>query len=214
MALVGLVIPDRFVAAQLRRPSGRFGRWVMTKTLNRGNAEMIAGTLDALALRPNDRFLDLGFGGGLAIELAAGRTAGPLWGIDFSPDVVAAAGLKFQRLIRAGRLNLLCADVAILPLRAALVTAIASTNTIYFWPDPKRALESLRAVLEPGGRFALGYSGAAKMDQFSQITRHGFTTYEPDQVESLLREAGFHEVRTIAQAGRATKGDYVTLGMA
>ena len=38
--------PHRFLAAQLRQPSGRFGRWVMTRGLNDGNAELIAATLE------------------------------------------------------------------------------------------------------------------------------------------------------------------------
>ena len=44
------VTPHRFVAAQLRQPSGRFGRWVMTRVLNNRNAELITATVDALGL--------------------------------------------------------------------------------------------------------------------------------------------------------------------
>ena len=40
--------PHRFLAAQLRRPTGRFGRWILTRALNDGNAELIAATLEAL----------------------------------------------------------------------------------------------------------------------------------------------------------------------
>ncbi|HKU38046.1 MAG TPA: methyltransferase domain-containing protein, partial [Polyangiales bacterium] len=98
------------------------------------------------------------------------------------------------------------------PLRDGLLDAIATTNTLYFWPDPLRGLRSLRRVLHAGGRLAVGYSGATKMRGFQQITQHGFTTYEPPQVESLLREAGFARVSTIPQQGRVSRGDYVTLG--
>lgn len=209
------LVPHEFVAAQLRKPSGRFGRWVMTRMLNRGNAEMIASTVDALALTRTDSFLDLGFGGGLGLQLAAEKTDGPLWGVDFSPDAVLSGAAMMTPLIAAKRLNLICADVAELPLRDGLVHAICTTNTIYFWPDPARALRSLRRVLRAdGGRLAIGYSGAEKMRGFDPITRHGFTTYEPEPVEAMLRDAGFEAVRTIALSGPATRGDYVTLGSA
>jgi SAM-dependent methyltransferase len=208
--LVAPVAPHRFVAAQLRQPTGRFGRWVMTRVLNRGNAELITGAVDALALQRDESFLDLGFGGGLALRLAATRTDAPLWGVDFSSDVVLAGLNTFHSLIRSGRLNLICADVADLPLRDGLVRAICTTNTIYFWPDPVRALRSLRRVLSANGRLALGFNGATKMRGYS-VTQHGFKLYEPDRVEALAREAGFARVQTLAQTGRVSRGDYVSL---
>lgn len=203
--------PHGFIAAQLRQPSGLFGRFVIRRLLNRGNAELITAAVDALELAPDDAFLDLGFGGGLALKLAAAKTRAPLWGVDFSSDMVAAGASTFQELIREGRLNLICADVADLPLRAGLVRAICTTNTIYFWPDPSKGLKELRRVLAAGGRLALGFNGAAKMKKFGQITEHGFTLYEPAEVERLLRDAGFSSVRTIPQSGRSSTGDYVTV---
>jgi arsenite methyltransferase len=212
--LASRYIPDRFLADQLRRPSGWFGRWVLLRGLNNGNAELITATLDALNLRRDDSFLDLGFGGGLGLELAAQRTDAELWGVDFSADVVLAGVQRLQALIAIGRLNLLTADVADLPLRDGLVSAICTTNTLYFWPDPEQALVSLRRILRQGGRLALGYSGADKMSRFERITRHGFHTYNPGQVEELMRSAGFTRIRTLPLNGRVTRGDFVSLAIA
>ncbi|HKP58044.1 MAG TPA: methyltransferase domain-containing protein [Polyangiales bacterium] len=205
--------PHRFIAAQLRQPSGRFGRWVMTRVLNNRNAELITSTVDALQLRRDQSFLDLGFGGGLGLQLAAARTDAPLWGVDFSADVVLAGVDAFADVIAAGRLNLVRADVADLPLRDGLVEAIATVNTIYFWPDVLRGLSSLLRVLRPGGRIAIGYSGATKMRDFGKITQHGFRTYEPAEVEALLRDAGFTRVSTQTLSGKTSRGDYVSLGV-
>jgi ubiquinone/menaquinone biosynthesis C-methylase UbiE len=206
-------LPHRFLAAQLRRPTGRFGRWVVTRALDLGNAALVQATVDALALRADDTFLDLGFGGGLGLRLAAQRTRAPLFGVDFSPDVVVAGQRRLRALIASGRLNLLCADVAALPLCDQLVNAVCTTNTIYFWPDPERALDGLRRVSAPGGRIALGYSGAAKMSRFDGITRHGFRLYESAQVEPLLQAAGLRDIQTRALSGGRSEGDYVTVGV-
>jgi SAM-dependent methyltransferase len=212
--LIAPIVPHRFLAEQLRRPTGPFGRWVMTRVLNNGNAELIAATVDALALRRSESFLDLGFGGGLGLTLALARSDAPLWGVDFSADVVRAGMQAFHKPIAAGRLNLICADVADLPLRDGLVHTICTTNTIYFWPDPSQGLRSLRRVLTRDGRLALGFSGATKMRGYGRLTTHGFTLYEPERVEALLREAGFSQVQTLAQNGRFSRGDYVCLASA
>lgn len=209
--LLSPLIPHRFIAAQLRQPSGRFGRLVMTRMLNRGNAELITATVDALRLQRTDTFLDVGFGGGLALQLAQSQTDAPLWGVDFSPDVVLAATVTLRRSIAARRLNLICADVAELPLRDGLVQAICTTNTIYFWPDPLAALRSLRRVLSVDGRLALGFSGATKMREYDQVTAQGFRLYEPDNVEALMRDAGFSQVQMLPQSGRVSRGDYICL---
>lgn len=208
------IVPHRFVAAQLQKPSGVFGRWVMTRVLNSGNAELIEGTIDALKLNRDQTFMDVGFGGGLGLKLAAAKTDGALWGIDFSADVVIEGVRTFEPLIAAGRLNLICANVVDLPLRDGLVSAICTTNTIYFWPDALRALGSLLRVLRAGGTLAIGFSGEEKMKGYGPITQHGFTYYQPERVEALMREAGFARVHTIAQHGKASRGDYVTVGSA
>jgi arsenite methyltransferase len=209
--LLAPLVPHRFLAAQLRQPSGPFGRWVIPRVLNRGNAELITAAVDVLELQQSDSFLDLGFGGGLGLTLALSRTAAPVWGVDFSADVVVAGMETFRKPIAAGRLSLLCADVADLPLRDGLFRAICSTNTIYFWPEPLAALRSLRRVLGSEGRLALGFSGPAKMQGYGQLTTHGFTLYEPEAVEALLSEAGFARIETLPQGGRFSSGDFVCL---
>jgi ubiquinone/menaquinone biosynthesis C-methylase UbiE len=199
------------VAAQLRRPSGAFGRVVMTRLLDRGNAEIIGTTLDALGLEPSDTYLDVGFGGGRSLRRAAASVDGHLWGVDLSPDVVATGQRRLRRLVERGRLTLLVADVEDLPLRDGLVSSASTINTIYFWSCPDRALRSLHRVLAPGGRLAIGFSGADKMRSFDPITQHGFQLYEPGDVEALLGGAGFSDVSVTPGAGRRTRGDFVVV---
>ena len=209
--VVARLLPDRYLAAQLRRPTGRFGRWVMTRGLNKGNAQLIEATLAALELGEQDRFLDLGFGGGLSIQMASRATAGQLWGVDFSPDIVAEGFRYLSELIEAGQLNLLTGDVGDLPLRDGVVDVISTNNTVYFWPDVPLALAEFKRVLSPGGRLAIGYSGPERMKKLDNITRHGFTIFTVDEFEEQVRKAGFDPVRTIALDGTMTEGAFVTV---
>src|SRR6185503_14466392 len=56
-----------FLARQLARPSGLAGL-LMRPALNRVNARVNRTALDLLSLRPDDRLLDVGFGGGLMLR--------------------------------------------------------------------------------------------------------------------------------------------------
>lgn len=182
----------------------------MARALNDGNRDLIEATLDALALVDGEHFLDVGFGGGYGLRLASRSTSGALYGADFSPDMVVRAHDALADLCRSGRLSLVTADVTSLPFRDAVVHAIATTNTIYFWPDLGGALRELHRVVAPGGRVAFGYTGRDKMRSFAHITDHGFTKFAPEELEGPLGEAGFVDVQTRALAGAVTQGDFVT----
>jgi len=125
----------RFIARQLGDPSGPFGRLVMSRLLNRGNDELISATLTALALEPRDRYLDVGFGGGVSFEKAARVLTGKMLGVDPSPDMVESPSDALRSLIRAGRLELKVGDVAAIPVPPGTIDKLLTTNTIYFWPD-------------------------------------------------------------------------------
>ena len=73
----------------------------------------------------------------------------------------------------------------------------------------RRALAELGRVLAPGGKLALGYTGAEKMAKYPDLSQ-GFTLIEPGEVEGALRSLGFVEVRTHALDGPVTTGDFVT----
>lgn len=196
---------SRAVARQLAHPSGWFGRAVMTRVLNRGNRELIEATLGSLELSPGLRLLDVGFGGGLALELARRRGVTRLAGVDPSDAAVArlrahppAAGVRVER-----------AGVEALPFEDGAFDAVVSTNTVYFWPDLPRAFAELRRVLAPGGRLAVGFSGAAKLRSFEVITRHGFHFHEDEAILAAATGAGLRGARLVELHGRDTAGDRV-----
>jgi len=196
------------IAAQLSRPRGWFGRAVMTRLLNRGNRDLIAATLDGLELAPGCRLLDVGFGGGLLLELAHRRGVRRLAGVDPSEAAVAFLRRRPGRLEGAElRLELGVAEA--LPFEDASFDVVASTNTVYFWPDLARAFSELRRVLAPGGVLTLGFSGAAKLRGFGAITRHGFHFHEDRELLAAAAGAGFASARLVELHGRVTEGDRV-----
>jgi len=104
------------IAKHLRRPSGWFGRFVMLPALNRANAALNLAALAQLDLRPEDRVLEVGFGGGdLIAHMAPLVRRGTIDGLDYSPEVIAFGERRFRDLVVAGRARFVCADVAAMP---------------------------------------------------------------------------------------------------
>jgi SAM-dependent methyltransferase len=185
----------RLVAAQLRTPTGMAGG-LIARVMNRFNRGMHAAVADALAPRAADRLLEIGFGGGTLLEELLRRAPhGRVTGLELSSTMLDRARRRLRGYVDTGRLELHEGTVERLPFPDDSFDGVVSANTIYFWPDPARGLGELRRVLGPGGRLVLGYGTADAMAAMP-FTAHGFRLYPVDEVERLLREAGFAGVVT------------------
>lgn len=194
------------IAGQLAHPRGWFGRHVMTRVLNRGNRDLIEATLENVPLTPETRLLDVGFGGGLLMDLARRRGVRHLAGVD--PSEEAVSRLRDAGQAR-GELQLEVGGVEALPFGDSSFDVVASTNTVYFWPDLARAFSELHRVVRPGGLLTIGFSTASKLRSFGAITRHGFRFHEDDEVVAAASRAGFAKVDVVELHGRVTEGDRV-----
>jgi arsenite methyltransferase len=192
----------RALAAQLRRPSGLFGRLV-ARLMNAVNRPMNREALAALAPAPESRVLEVGFGGGAMLRmLLDAAPEGKVAGLDLSPTMIERARRTFAAELRAGRLELREGAIERIPFGDASFDRVLTSNTLYFWSDPAAAVGEAHRVLAPAGRFVVAY-GTAESMRDDPVTRHGFTVYETEEVERMLRAAGFHAVDTrLHGAGR------------
>jgi len=198
---------NKFIAAQLRKPSGFFGRIVMVRILNLINVPLNRMALENLHLQPDDHVLEIGFGGGeLITRMARIVTRGHITGADFSIDAVEVCRKRFETLIGAGTIELLCAGAESLPFHDDSFTKVCTVNTIYFWPDPPAALGQIRRVLKENGTLLICFNPRSEMEK-QYFTRHGFTLFEPEEVKSLLSSAGFRDVQLVF--GRQLQGKCV-----
>ncbi len=194
-----------FIAKQLRKPSGWFGRQIMTRLLNRFNEPINTQTLDLLAVQPTDRVLEVGFGGGDLLGRIADRAAdGFVAGVDFAPEMVERCARRYRALVEQGRVAFRCADAEALPYPDGHFTKACTVNTLYFWDDPASVLGEFRRVLVEDGLLVVGFSPKKEIEN-RPFAAHGFTLYEEEAVRQLMRAAGFGAVYiTPGQAGKHT----------
>lgn len=186
---------NKFFAAQVRKPSGLFGRFVAARFFNRANVQIHAYALDHLNVQPGETVLDVGFGGGYALEKIAAIVAdGRVVGVDISPEMVERARRRFAALIEAGTIQIEEADAAALPFEDATFDKVLTVNTLFFFPAPVACLREMRRVLKPDGRLVVAFRSREKMQGFG-FTQHGFTLYAPDDARRVLEEAGFTTCR-------------------
>ena len=164
--------------------------------------------LHLLQVQPDDRILEVGFGGGdLLTRMAKDIDNGLITGIDFSADVIEIGMKRFQLLLDMGKLEIHCADVSALTFDANSFNKICTVNTIYFWPDVEQALQELLRVLESKGLIMISLSTRESMNNFGEITQHGFNSYSAEEVKQLLGKAGFINVRIMF--GNNRQGEFI-----
>ena len=184
-----------FLAAQLRNPSGWFGRLVMVRFFNNANVHINQLTIERLNIQPADHVLDIGFGGAFTLpRMAVLVHAGKVYGLDASETMVQQAEKLFHRLVEQGKLELQLGDLAKLPYHDGAFDKVCTVNTLYFWPNPIQNLTEIRRVIKHGGRLVVAFRSREKMEQMKTFL-HGFTLYAPAEVSVLLEQAGFKQVR-------------------
>jgi SAM-dependent methyltransferase len=120
-----------------------------------------AALVEAAAVAPGDRVLDVGCGRGAVLFPAATATGpgGHVTAIDLAPRMVeltrAAAAALPQVVVELG-------DAQSPDFPESSFDVITAGMVLFFLPDPPAALDTYRRLLRPGGRLA--FSAAASYD--------------------------------------------------
>jgi SAM-dependent methyltransferase len=183
---------DRDAIGQAHHPRGTAGRvtgWVFAHRPS--NRQRNRWVVSLLGVRPADQILEVGFGPGIAVAELVRAGAGHVYGIDHSGVMLRQASRRNAAAIRAGRVTLINAPADQLPpALEGPFDAILAVNSLGFWPAPAERLAELRRRLAPGGRIAI-----ASQPRCPGATA-GTSRNAADEVENLLRSAGFTQMST------------------
>jgi arsenite methyltransferase len=107
-------------------------------------------------LRPGERVLDLGSGGGIDVLLSAGRVGptGRAFGVDMTDEMLALAQ---KNAAEAGATNVefLKGHIEALPLPAESIDVVISNCVVNLAADKPAVFAEIARVLRPGGRIGI-----------------------------------------------------------
>ena len=184
--------------SQSGKPRGRFGRFLV-RCMNFGHSGLTRWGLTKVEIRDNATVLDIGCGGGRALErLASLASLGKVVGIDYSEDSVAVARKRNQRLIATGRVEVLHGSVSSMPFPDATFDCVSAVETYYFWPDIAADLAEVRRVMKPSGQMVIiaGMYRGSRFDKRNMrlIRDGGIRCFSVQEFEETLQDAGFSAV--------------------
>jgi arsenite methyltransferase len=161
-----------------------------------GNPQAIA------ALRPGETVLDLGSGAGFDCFLAAKQVGptGRILGVDMTPAMISKARSN-AACVGAENVEFRLGEIEHLPVSDASVDVILSNCIVNLSPDKAAVFREAFRVLRPGGRVAISDVVATapipadlrgKLEAYTGCVAGAALVGD---VEGMLREAGFSEVR-------------------
>lgn len=183
------------LAKQLLKPEGELGEQVGEAMAER-HVKAMAWTFEHLHVEPTDHVLEIGFGPGEGIAEAARLTPkGYVAGIDFSETMLQMAENRNHDAIMQERVELTLGEAAKLPYPDESFDKLFAMNVFHFWQKPQQELLECLRVLKSGGRlvfYTTHHSAWVKGVSETGI----FLAYEPEQVEKILTDAGFRDVKS------------------
>jgi ubiquinone/menaquinone biosynthesis C-methylase UbiE len=171
---------------QFGHPSGLLGSLVgaaMAQEHKRLHREIV----DRLRLNANDRVLEIGFGPGTAMSLAAEK-AGFVAGIDPSSPMARQAIRRNRLAIKSGRVQIMQAPASAIPFADESFSVVFEVHSYHHWDSPEAGLKEAFRVLRKDGRLVMvlrqGHGGGkSALEQAREISE-------------FLKDIGFKEVRS------------------
>lgn len=174
---------------QCARPEGSLGR-AMLCFMNYTHAPLTNWGLKLVNVQDGWTMLDVGCGGGFTIRRLLKRSKdAQVYGIDISEESVTKAR-QVNAEVLDKQVYVTQGSAEQLPYNDEIFDLVTAVETVYFWPNLPDCLQEVRRVLKPGGKFAIMVEVVDSDSKWTSIV-DGMTAYTPEQLKTLLDDAGF-----------------------
>ena len=195
------------VIAQCRKPSGLFGRFILWD-MNRHHSKLTDWGLSHVSIKPSDKILDVGCGGGRTVhKLATLASAGKVYGIDYSKDSVSAARRANAHWIDIGHVEIQTGSVSQLLFANDTFDLVTAIETHLFWPDLPNDFREILRVLKGGGALLIvaeiyrsgKHLEGVRKKIFDKHLAANMNLLTPDEHRALFMNAGFFDVQIVEE---------------
>lgn len=174
---------------QCARPEGSLGR-AMLWFMNYTHAPLTNWGLKLVNVQDGWTMLDVGCGGGFTIRRLLKRSKeAQVYGIDISEESVTKAR-QVNAEVLDKQVYVTQGSAEQLPYNDEMFDLVTAVETVYFWPNLPDCLQEVRRVLKSGGKFAIMVEVVDSDSKWTSIV-DGMTAYTPEQLKTLLDDAGF-----------------------
>ena len=187
------------LADQCKKPTGIWGR-LLGRLMNLEHRSLRRWGLGLIAVKPTDKVLDIGCGGGKTLNsLSSLVKKERLYGIDYSIDMVRLSNSVNRTLVKNNRAFFQCASVTALPFVDDYFDVVTAFETTFFWPDLVNNLKEVNRVIRNNGVLLIVNDKYKKEEPLTEKDRNwleiaGIVLYSPEEYDAMLKHAGFHHV--------------------
>jgi ubiquinone/menaquinone biosynthesis C-methylase UbiE len=180
-----------FFTKQARKPSGLFGKIIMSLIFDKGNETLNRFVYELLSVQKDDEIFEIGFGTGKLIKkIAMQIDNGIIEGTDFSSTMISIARKRNKKNIENGKVRLFKANFDEMSFKKKLFNKVYSVNTLYFWKNSQNTAKKIVEILKPKGKLILAFEDVEQLRN-RKLNDDLFCFYTKEEVRKLLVDAGF-----------------------
>jgi ubiquinone/menaquinone biosynthesis C-methylase UbiE len=156
--------------------------------------------LARVAPQPRERVLDVACGTGIVARLSAQQmgVSGRVTGVDLNVDMLIEARTQSAKL--GAKVEWVEGDVEALPFGEATFDVVLCQQSLQFFSDQSRAVQEMKRVLTPGGRFALNVSRALPFNPYMRALADALERHVSSEAGTAMRApCGFGDAEALRE---------------
>ena len=188
------------LAKQAAKPRGLLGL-LFAQVMKKMNRPAYDWIIEKMAIHPDDRILELGFGTGYGLQKISRQWPSvTLFGAEISMAMIKQSTRRNRPAIDRGRLTLLLAPAQRLSIASDHLSKVYCVHVIYFWSDLQRELQEIKRVLKPGGGLFIFIGDVEEMQRIRMTQTGVYHLRSVNTVIEALTQCGFTDIHSETRA--------------